>query len=145
LSEFDFKVRHIKGNENKVEDTLSRRIHGLFEMNTSRVESDLEERIKEPGIDDENYTKIMTELPNKTVNSDKSDLSINEKRLLRFKNILYIPDSTRVKLRILDEVHKKLYSGHPGYQKMITTLRTLFYLPSMKGKTIEYLARCQDC
>jgi hypothetical protein len=82
LSEFDFEVRHIKGKENKVADALSRRIHGLFEMNTSRAESDLEERIKATGIDDENYTKIMVELPNNTANSDKPDLSIDEKGLL---------------------------------------------------------------
>ena len=42
LSEFDFEVRHIKGKENKVEDTLSRRFHGLFEIHISREESDLE-------------------------------------------------------------------------------------------------------
>ena len=59
LREFDFEVRYIKGKENKVEDALSRRIHGLFEMNISRVESDLEERIRTVGIDDENYTKLM--------------------------------------------------------------------------------------
>ena len=141
MSEFDFEVRHIKGKENKVEDALSRRIHGLFEMNTSRVESDLEERIKEPGIDDENYTKIMTELPNNTVNSDKSDISINEKGLLQFKNRLYIPDSAGLKLTILDEVHKKPYSCHLGYQKTITTLRKLFYWPNMQGEIVEYLAR----
>jgi hypothetical protein len=145
LSEFDFEVRHIKGKENKVADALSRRIHGLFEMNISRAESDLEERIRTTGIDDENYTKIMVELPNNTANSDKPDLSIDEKGLLRFKNRLYIPDSTGLKLTILDEVHKKLYSGHLGYQKMITTLRKLFYWPNMKGETTEYLARCQDC
>jgi hypothetical protein len=50
-----------------------------------------------------------------------------------------------LKSSILDEVHKKPYSGHPGYQKTITTLRKLFFWPSMKGETIEYLARCQDC
>ena len=33
LSEFDFKVRHIKGKENKVANSLSRRLHGLFEIN----------------------------------------------------------------------------------------------------------------
>jgi hypothetical protein len=145
LRKFDFEVRHIKGNENKVADTLSRRIHGLFEMNISRAESDLEERIRTAGIDDENYTKIMEELPNTTSNVDKPYLSIDEKGLLRFKNRLYIPDLAGLKLTILDEVHKKLYSGHPGYQKMITTLRKLFYLPNMKGKTAEYLARCQYC
>jgi hypothetical protein len=114
-------------------------------MNISREESDLEERIRTTGIDDENYTKIMEELSNNTTNSDKPDLSIDEKGLLRFKNRLYIPDSTGLKLTILDEVHKKPYSGHPGYQKMITTLRKLFYWPNMKGETAKYLARCQDC
>jgi hypothetical protein len=38
LREFDFEVRHIKGKENKVVDALSRRIHGLFEINISRAE-----------------------------------------------------------------------------------------------------------
>jgi hypothetical protein len=42
LSEFDFKVRHIKGKENKVVDALSRRVHGLFEISISRAHSDLE-------------------------------------------------------------------------------------------------------
>jgi hypothetical protein len=43
LSEFDFEVRHIKGKENKVVDALRRRVHGLFEINISREESDLEQ------------------------------------------------------------------------------------------------------
>jgi hypothetical protein len=38
FSEFDFEVEHIKGKENKVADALSRRIHGLFEINLSRAE-----------------------------------------------------------------------------------------------------------
>jgi hypothetical protein len=97
------------------------------------------------GINDENYTKIMVELQNSTINSDKPDLSIDKKGLLRFKNRLYIQDSAELKLTVLDEVHKKPYSGHPGYQKLITTLRKLFYWPKMKGKIAEYLARCQDC
>jgi hypothetical protein len=42
FSKFDFEVRHIKGKENKVVDDLSRRVHGLFEINISREESDLE-------------------------------------------------------------------------------------------------------
>jgi hypothetical protein len=142
LSEFEFEVRHIKGKEIKVVNTLSRRIHGLFEMNVSRAESDLEGRIRTIGVDDENYTKIKIEIPNNTANSD---LSINKKGLLWFKNRLYIPDSTGLKLTILDEVHKNPYFGHPGYQKMIATLRKLFYWPNMKGEIAEYLARCQDC
>jgi hypothetical protein len=87
---------------------------------------------------------MMAEFQNSVTNSDEPDISIDKEGLLRFKNRLYIPDSTKIKLTILDDVHKKPYFGHPGYQKTITTLRKLFYWPNMKGETTEYLARCQD-
>ena len=82
LSEFEFKVIHIKGKENKVVDALSRRVHGLFEININREESDLEQTLRTKGINDENYTKIMTELQNSIANSEKPDLSIDKKGLL---------------------------------------------------------------
>jgi hypothetical protein len=127
LSEFNFEVRHIKGKENNVADALNRRVHGLFEINISRVESDLEQRIRMAGINDENYTKIMMELQNSTANSDKPDLSIDKKGLLRLKNRLYIPDSAELKSTILDEVHKKPYSGHPGYpENNNSSYKTIF-------------------
>jgi hypothetical protein len=46
---------------------------------------------------------------------------------------------------VLDEVHKKPYSSHLGYQKMVTTLRKIFYWLNMKGGTTKYLAKCQYC
>jgi hypothetical protein len=82
LSEFDFEVRHIKGKENKVADALSRRVHGLFEINVSREKSDLEQRIRTTGINDENYTKVVTELQNTTTNLDKPYLSIDKNGIL---------------------------------------------------------------
>ena len=81
LKEFNFEVRHIKGKENKVVDALRKRVHGLFEINISRAESELEQRIRTIGINDVNYTKIMVELQNSTANSDKPDLSIDKKGL----------------------------------------------------------------
>ena len=62
LRKFDFEVRHIKGKENKVADTLSKRVHGLFDINISSAESDLEQRIRMEGINNEKYTKMMAEL-----------------------------------------------------------------------------------
>jgi hypothetical protein len=145
LRKFDFEVRHIKGKENKVVDALSRRIHEIFEINVSREESDLEQRIRTTCINDKNYTKLVAELHDTTTISHERDLSIDKDGLLHFKNRLYIPNSVELKIIVLDEVHKKPYSGHPGYQKTITTLRNFFYWPNMKGETTEYLARCQDC
>jgi hypothetical protein len=46
---------------------------------------------------------------------------------------------------VLDEVHKKPYSSHLGHQKMVTTLRKIFYCLNMKGGTKKYLAKCQYC
>ena len=87
----------------------------------------MEQIIRTTGVNDENYTKMMAELQNSVTNSDEPDISIDKEGLLRFKNILYIPDSTKIKLTILDEVHKKPYSGHPGYERTITSLRKLFF------------------
>jgi len=50
------------------------------------------------------------------------------------KNRLYIPNSAELKTIILDEMHKKLYSRHPGYQKTVTMLRKEFYWPKMKSE-----------
>jgi hypothetical protein len=77
----------------------------------------------------------VAELQNTTKNLDKTDLRVDRKGLLRFKNRIYIPDLAELKLTVLDEVHKKPYYGHPGYQKTITALRKLFYWPNMKGET----------
>jgi len=37
LREFEFEVRYIKGKEKKVVDSLSRGVHGLFEINIRRA------------------------------------------------------------------------------------------------------------
>jgi hypothetical protein len=76
---------------------------------------------------------------------DKIVLSLDKNGLLRFKNMLYIPNFVDLKSTILDELHKNPYSGHRGYNKMVTTLRKLFYWPNMKGETSEYLSKCLDC
>jgi hypothetical protein len=53
--------------------------------------------------------------------------------LLTYKEILYIPNCDNFKRFIMDEIHKRPYTGHPGYQKMITTTRKLFYWPRLKN------------
>jgi hypothetical protein len=71
LSEFEFEVRHIKGKENKLVDALRKRFHGIFEINFSRAESDLEQRIRMTGITNEIYTKLVEELHETTTNSQE--------------------------------------------------------------------------
>ena len=62
-----------------------------------------------------------------------------------YKNRLYVPKYNEIKLLILDELHKKPYSRHPSYHRLITMLRKEFYSPNMKAETTKYLARCLEC
>ena len=55
---------------------------------------------------------------------------------------MYVP---KVKLLILDEIHKTPYSGRPGYQKTITMLRKEYFWPNMKTEVAEYITRCFEC
>ena len=72
----------MKGKENKVVDSLRRRVHGLFEIIISRAESDLEQRIKTTVNNDENYTQTVEELQNPIGNLDKIDMSLEKNCLL---------------------------------------------------------------
>jgi hypothetical protein len=65
--------------------------------------------------------------------------------LLTYKNRIYIPDCDDLKRFILDELHKRPYSGHPRYPKMITTTRKQFYWPGLNKYIAKYLAKCTEC
>ena len=58
---------------------------------------------------------------------------------------MYVPNVPKVKLLILDKIHKTPYSGHLGYQKTITMLRKEYFQPNMKTELAEYIARCFEC
>ena len=47
LSEYDFKIKHIKGKENKVVDSLSRNVVTNFVASISSYKTDLEDKFEE--------------------------------------------------------------------------------------------------
>jgi len=65
--------------------------------------------------------------------------------LLTYKDRLYIPNFDDLKRFMMDGIHKIPYNGHPGYQKMITTTRKLFYWLGLKKDIADYLAKCLEC
>jgi hypothetical protein len=46
LSDFDFEIKHIKGNKNRVDDSLSRSMKVVHLAVVSTSESDIKERVK---------------------------------------------------------------------------------------------------
>jgi hypothetical protein len=44
----------------------------------------------------------------------------------------------------MDEFHRRPYVRHPGYQKMVTTIRQLYYWPRMKQDISKYIVNCLE-
>ena len=70
---------------------------------------------------------------------------MNEKGLLLYKDRLYVPNVPKIKLFILNEIHKTLYSGHPSDHKTITMLGKDYFWANMKNELVEYIVRCFEC
>ena len=118
----DFEISHIKGKENKVVDALSRNTRLKFVVATSTYKIDLEDQM-EGGVKlDENYQKLQANVAKNLTEISSTGYILNEKGFLVYKDRLYIPNVPKVKLLILNEIHKNPYSGHVGYQKSITML-----------------------
>ena len=103
-------------------ETLSRneRMNFVVAINTYKtyLEDQLEEGIKL----DENYHKLQAKVTKNLTKSLSTWYSLNDKGLILYKNRLYIPNVPKIKLLILNEIHKTPYSGRAGYQKTITML-----------------------
>jgi hypothetical protein len=65
--------------------------------------------------------------------------------LLTYRYKWYVPKCDDLKRFIMDELHKRPYTGHPGYQKMITATRRQFYWPGLKKDIAKYLSQCIEC
>jgi len=58
--------------------------------------------------------------------------------LVRFRDKIYVLDNSEIKNLILREFHVKSYSGHPRYQKTLTTMKKFYYWPNMKKEVAEF-------
>ena len=45
----------------------------------------------------------------------------------------------------MNEYHRSNYAGHPGYQKMLTAIRKVYFWPTMRKNIAEYLNKCLEC
>ena len=79
LSEYDFKIQHIKGKENKVADELSRNAKLNFTSTISTYTTDLEEQLKVGLEQDEIYQKLQAKAKENPIESLSKGYSLNEK------------------------------------------------------------------
>lgn len=127
LSGFDFEIKHLKGKENRVADALSRKVHCLCELSASRWRSSLVEQIKAAASDDSEYQHLKQQVQQSDNGRLQQGFTLDNAGLLCFNKKMYVPDSNDLKRLILDEFHISHYTGHPGYQKMVTALKKEYY------------------
>jgi hypothetical protein len=145
LSEYDFDIKHIKGKENKFSDALSRRVHLMHATVVNMHQSDLKSIILNDLVRDQHYLRVKENLQQGYVQQKIKEYEIKEDKLLMHKNRIYVPSSGELRNLVLKEMHDVPYAGHPGYQKMITTVRSQFFWPGNEEGCFHYIARCMEC
>jgi hypothetical protein len=145
LSEFDFKIKHIKGKENRVSNSLIISVKTIHLIAVSTCETNVRERVRN-AYEIDAFFKTMTSYLRKDPTGIKYEgYQMLDEDLLTYTNILYIPSCDDLKRFIMDEMHKRPYTGHPGFQKMIKTTKKSYYWPRLKKDIDEYLAKCLEC
>jgi hypothetical protein len=145
LSEFDFEIKHIKGKENRVADALSRSMKTIHLVAVSTCETDVKNRVRNEQETDSFVQNVTLCLQQEPAGVKYEGYQITEGGLLTYRDRLYIPNCDDLKRFIMDELHKRPYTGHPGYQKMITATQKQFYWPGLKKDIAKYLAQCIEC
>ena len=115
LSKYDFEIKHIKGKENKVVDSLSKNAVTSFVASINSYKIDLEDKMEEGIRQDPKYQNLKEKIIQNTFEIIITDYSFNEKVLILFKNRLYVPNIPKFKLLVLNEMRKSPYTRHPKY------------------------------
>jgi len=121
LSEFYFEIKHIKGKENRVVDALSRSMKKIHLAAVSTCDTDVKSRVRNAQETDPFVQTVTLYLQQEPLEVKCEGYQMTEGGLLTYRDRLYIPKDDDLKRFIMDELHKRPYTGHPGYQKMITT------------------------
>lgn len=111
LNGFDFEIKHLKGKENQVADTLSQKVQFLYKISCSEGRSTFEEVIKRATEQDSKYQQVQ----DPTSKENQQGYSMDAASMLNNKKRLYVPNQNDIKNLISDEFHKSHYAGHPGY------------------------------
>ncbi|KAN0023193.1 hypothetical protein ACTFIU_011356 [Dictyostelium citrinum] len=141
LSEFNFEIRHIRGEDNVVADFLSRSPQFYLQW-------------------DEDFTREITPIASYSKAKDHVKLWLDTVRkrddVIEINELLYlidpktdckrliIIDKNQITM-ILEEAHSTTYSGHIASYKLGEKLRKSFYFPKFWDRINKFVSQCHDC
>jgi hypothetical protein len=145
LCEHDFDIKNIKGKENKVVDSLSRRVHELHATTISMYQTDIKSRILDAANTYLQYRDLVANIQQGKMPQKVENYKLGADGIILYKNIIYVPNVQDLKLMILNEMHNVPYAGHPVYQKIVAAIKSHYFWPSVKKQIVEYITRCMEC
>ena len=133
LSEFDYTMNHVAGKLNNAADYLSR----SFTISNKKTNSN-----KLPKHQNSQRTTQLTTYTNNNTNKLLSNANITIPSLpIDSNNRIIIPPPSEQEF--LTSSHSFL--GHPGMNKIYSTLVKFFSIPQMKNKINHLIHICLDC
>jgi hypothetical protein len=105
----------------------------------------LKDKITEAAKSDLQYKELVAKLQQGNLQQKIEDYKLDNDEIRRYRGRIYIPNSQELKNLILIEMHNVSYDGHPGYQKIIATIKSQYYWPGMKKEVVDFIARCLEC
>ena len=123
-------------------DALSRSMKMIHLIAVSTYETDVKNRVRNAQETDPFIQTVTLYLQQEPAGVKYEGYQMTEGGLLTYRDRMYIPNCDNLKRFIMDELHKRPYTGHPRYPKMISTTNKLFYWHGMKKDIVEYLTKC---
>ena len=139
LCDYYFEIKYIQGKENKVEYALTRKMN-LMHIAISTNTSYLNYRIKGQNNTKEFFQKVKAGLQHHGTTHNFGHYKM-EDGILKYKNMVYIPNSKNVKKLVLKEMHDVSYASHYDFQKTITRVKKDYYWQEIKKEIANYIPR----
>jgi len=132
LSEYEFEIKHIKGEGNQVDDSLSRRAHQVHIASISMYKTYLRDIIIVATNSYQHYLKIKEELQQGNFQQKFNYYELKEDGILMYKGKVYMMNYSELKNAVLREIHNVPYDGHLGHYKIIAAVRSQYFWSGMK-------------
>ena len=154
LSSYNFVIEHIKGNENKVADALSRRPDYKDNIEIERkaqmlIETEggltINKEMKLSAITFDTGEKEIKDKIKKTVEEENlfSEYEKDEDGMKRFKKLILVPK--QIEEEIFQRYHDDPKEGHQGIARTIEKIQRNYYITGLHRKTKKYIANCELC
>ena len=113
-----------------------------YEVTLSQTDVDFHEKIRVAKRVNPFYVEIFKKFQEDRLFQQQKEDKVDEYRLLWSKDRLYVPEGVELSSSILTEFHRAPYSGHPGYQKMISSVKINISWPKLKVDIAMINAKC---